>query len=367
MGVRVREKVKGSGIYWVFINHKGKRRSKKIGDKKTANSVASGIREKLNRGDLGILKQKCPTVATYGREWLTSPLKDWEETTLRNYETIFRLHIKPHLGSSHVDEVRRKHVRTLIAQLKSKGLSSSSAQVVIAVLSGIFDSAVEDELISVNPCQKTRKFCGNETQTVINPLTPDEVQTFLENASALPIEYYTFYLLAVRTGLRLGEVLALEWSDIDFDARTVEVNKSYSYRTKKIRLPKNKKPRKVDLTHFTVGALRNLKAQKKIRSITGSDLIIANNKGQPVPARTLQQTLKKVAPRPIRIHDLRHTYATLRIAKGDNILDVSKQLGHHKVAFTLDKYAHWMPGQHKTQVDELDTLHLAAPHTHPEG
>lgn len=365
MGVRVREKEKGSGVYWVFINHKSKRRSKKIGDKKTANLVARGIREMLNRGDLGILKQKCPTVATYGQEWLTSPLRNLEETTLRNYEAIFRLHIKPDLGSRPLDEVKRKHVRTLIAQLKSKKLSSSSAQVVIAVLSGIFDSAIEDEFISVNPCQNTRRFCGNETQTVINPLTPDEVQTFLENASTLPIEYYTFYLLAVRTGLRLGEALALRWSDIDFDARTVEVSKSYNYRTKKTRLPKNKKPRTVDITPATVDALRNLQAQKKIRSITGSDLIIANNRGQPVPARTLQQTLKKVAPRPIRLHDLRHTYATLRITKGDNILDVSKQLGHHKAAFTLDKYAHWMPGQHKAQVDELDTLHLAAPSLPP--
>ena len=71
--------------------------------------------------------------------------------------------------------------------------------------------------------------------------------------------------------------------------------------------------------------------------------------------------LKKVAPIPIRIHDLRHTYATLRIAKGDNILDVSRQLGHHSVAFTIDKYAHWMPGEHKSQIDELDSLHLTAP------
>jgi integrase len=56
----------------------------------------------------------------------------------------------------------------------------------------------------------------------------------------------------------------------------------------------------------------------------------------------------------------------LRIAKGDNILDVSKQLGHSKISMTLDNYAHWMPGEHKSQVDELDNLHLSTPYTHPE-
>ena len=70
----------------------------------------------------------------------------------------------------------------------------------------------------------------------------------------------------------------------------------------------------------------------------------------------------------IRIHDLRHTYATLRIAKGDSIHDMSNQLGHHSVKLTLDVYSHWMPGKKKAEVDALDDidyLHPNAPHLHP--
>ena len=63
-----------------------------------------------------------------------------------------------------------------------------------------------------------------------------------------------------------------------------------------------------------------------------------------------------MAPRRVRFHDLRHTYATLRVAKGDNIVDISNQLGHHDPGFTLKAYAHWLPGEHKSQVDELDDL-----------
>jgi integrase len=70
--------------------------------------------------------------------------------------------------------------------------------------------------------------------------------------------------------------------------------------------------------------------------------------------RVFNKVLEKAKLRKIRIHDLRHTYATLRISKGDNIADVSGQLGHHSVKFTLDFYYKWMPGKKKSEVDELD-------------
>ncbi len=80
------------------------------------------------------------------------------------------------------------------------------------------------------------------------------------------------------------------------------------------------------------------------------------------------KVIEKAEIRKIRIHDLRHTYATLRINKGDNIADVSNQLGHHSVKLTLDVYHHWMPGDKKAEVDALDDLspmHPNTPHMHP--
>ena len=80
--------------------------------------------------------------------------------------------------------------------------------------------------------------------------------------------------------------------------------------------------------------------------------------------RIFNKVLEKAELRRIRIHDLRHTYATLRISKCDNIADVSAQLGHHAVKLTLDVYNHWLPGKKKSQVDALDSMHLDAPYTH---
>jgi integrase len=82
------------------------------------------------------------------------------------------------------------------------------------------------------------------------------------------------------------------------------------------------------------------------------------------------KALTKAGLRRIRIHDLRHTYATLRISKGDNVADVSNQLGHHSVKLTMHVYYHWMPGKKKGEVDALDDpsyLHPSAPYTHPNG
>ena len=363
MGVKVREKVKDSGEWWVFINHKGRRRSKKIGDKRTANTVARKVRQRLAAGDLGMLRDKCPTLGKYGLQWLDSPLREQVESTLMKYQEAFKQHIEPYFGSKRLDEIKRRHVKDFIGSLKSKGLSVSRTKVIKAVLSGIYENAIEDEIVSVNPCQGTTKYCGKDTETSTNPLTATEVQKMLESAAGLKIELSAAYLVAVRTGIRLGELLALEWSDIDWNKRAMEVSKTYDYRLKKTRLPKNKKTRIVDLTPSTVEALRGLRKQRKVASISG--LIFTNEKGKRLIYNFLERKVKEVSPRPIRFHDLRHTYATLRIAKGDNIVDVSKQLGHSKVSMTLDKYAHWMPGEHKGQVDELDNLHLSAPHTQP--
>ena len=98
MGVIVREKVKGSGQWWIFINHKGKRRSRKIGDKRAANSVKRKVEARLAKGDLGMIREQCPTLSVYGKQWLESPLRQWSDGTVKLYTTIFDMYIKKHLG-----------------------------------------------------------------------------------------------------------------------------------------------------------------------------------------------------------------------------------------------------------------------------
>lgn len=363
MAVRVKEKSKGSGEWWIFINHKGRRRSKKIGDKHTANAVAKEVRQQLAKGDLGMFRPECPTVAQYGSEWLKSPLIEWTDGTLENYVSVFNLYIKKHFGNKKLNEIKRKHIKKFIGGIER---ATSTKRTILSVLSGILDSALDDELISSNPCNGTQKFCGKAIRKKVDPLSADEVQIMLGNASWLEFVYYAFYFVAVRTGLRLGELLGLKWKDVNLEKRHLTVKRSFYYKTKSWNPPKNKKTRRVDLTPATVEVLKELQSRRKLVSLKGDDLVFTLT-GEPLSYSQLWEKFKAVTPRSVRIHDLRHTYATLRIAKNDNLLDVSRQLGHHSVAFTLDRYAHWVPGECKGQVDELDSLHLSAPQAHPRG
>ena len=80
----------------------------------------------------------------------------------------------------------------------------------------------------------------------------------------------------------------------------------------------------------------------------------------------MDRCLERAKLRYARIHSLRHSYATIRLMRGHNVGDVSYQLGHSSIKITYDVYAHWIPGQFKSEVDELDNLHSNAPHTHPQ-
>jgi len=144
----------------------------------------------------------------------------------------------------------------------------------------------------------------------------------------------------------------------------------------KISTPKSGKFRRVDMTPYLAEALKKhrLDNKKKGLKLGLGDLpefVFVNKTGgfldKDYWRRSIfYKALQKAEMRRIRIHDLRHTYATLRISKGDNIADVSNQLGHHSIKLTMDVYYHWIPGNEKTEVDELDSLHSDAPYTHPK-
>ena len=180
-------------------------------------------------------------------------------------------------------------------------------------------------------------------------------------------------MLGIFSGARQGELLGLKWDDIDFKGRFIEVKRSYSKGN--YSHTKSGKSRRVDMSpqlSDTLLAYRTTTIKKGLRLGVGElENVFTNAKGNPIDVdnwrpRVFNKALKKAGLRKIRIHDLRHTYATLRISKGDNIADVSNQLGHHSVKLTLDTYYHWIPGKQKNEVDALDNLHLSAPYTHPE-
>lgn len=163
--------------------------------------------------------------------------------------------------------------------------------------------------------------------------------------------------------MRVGEVTALQPGDLDFKGRFIEIKRAFA--KGRLTTPKNGKPRRVDMSKELAATLKSYLTERKKETLQKGwgetpEWLFYNEEGGRIDTdnlrkRVFYKCLEKADLRRIRLHDLRHTYATLRIMKGDNILDVSKQLGHHSPAFTLKAYAHWFPGSKKSEIDELDS------------
>ena len=383
MGVRVRQKAKGKGNpWWVFIAHNGKRTSRKVGDKKAAETVASTIRAKLQLGEFNIVDEKpALTFKEYADSWIkTTVPATCKESTLRDYQDILRLHALPVFGSFKATDITRGEVKSFLHGKLKDGYATSTVAHFRNCLSGVFNLLLDHEIIQANPAQRLGKgfLQTNDHKENINPLTADELKLLLDTVKKHFPEHYTLFLLLSRTGMRIGEALALKWGDLDYNGRFVEVKRSYV--RGRISTPKNKKGRRVDMSLQLAETLKahELKSKKKGFSLGLGDIpefIFTNEAGKIIDVsnwrrRVFKKALKKSGLRTIRIHDIRHSYATLRIAKGDNIADVSNQLGHHSVKLTWDVYYHWIPGKNKSEVDGLDDADFMRPNTpplHPEA
>lgn len=238
--------------------------------------------------------------------------------------------------------------------------------------------ALDDEIIQANPTLQLGKnfLRSKDIKGNINVLTSKELKFFLDTVKKRLAEHYALILLLARTGMRIGEALALKWGDLDFNGRFIEVKRSVV--RDKITTPKSGKTRRVDMSLQLLETLKahELVSKKKGLALGLGDLpeyVFTNRVGRLIDKnswrrRIFYKAVKKAGLRQIRIHDLRHTYATLRISKGDNVADVSNQLGHHSVKLTMDVYYQWFPGKKKDEVDGLDDpdfLHPSAPYTHP--
>lgn len=372
MGVTLRQKVKGKGKpWWVFINHNGKRKSIKVGSKVAAQELQEKIQAKLQLGDLSINEER-PKFKDYIEPWIKAlTLDDKKESTIKDYRDILRIHVLPAFGDLDLVDVTRKKIKNFLFQKLDEGKAKSTVKHFKAVISGILNEAVDDEVILANPAHRLKLGKSKSNGEDINPLTREEVKKLLDTVQEHFSKDYPLFLLLARTGVRIGEAVGLRWRDIDFNGRFINIERTFS--RGRITSPKNGKSRPVDMSWQLKDALFELKKKRVVVSINeGSDWVFANDKGNPIDAnnwrrRIFKPALKKAEIRDIRIHDIRHGYATLRLSKGDNIVDVANQLGDN-VEVVLKVYSHWMPGKKKDEVDALDDpkyTHSSTPPPHP--
>ena len=228
MGVKVREKIKGSDKWWVFVAHNGKRTSRKVGSEKAALEVARKIEAKLTLGETFLQEKKAPVPTleqyyeTYEKPYLKVAVRD---TTRRIYTTALQMHVLPVLGNKRLDEITRLDIERLVTHLlnkrhgkKRRKFTRTTIGIAMRCLTASFNRAIERGFIEKNPTKGTSKLFAQASvrNGEIQPLTADEVRLFLRTVLEHSPQHYPLFLCAIHTGMRLGEIAAIQWGDVDF-------------------------------------------------------------------------------------------------------------------------------------------------------
>jgi integrase len=330
-----------------------------IDSKTEAQAEAERIRTEIRSGTFRRRDDAVPvTEATVDslekyarRDWLPTAVVNLKASTVRFYVDHLENHILPLLGERPIASLTRRDSRQLIATARGKGLAITTVRGIVRTLSVVLSQAVEDEYLSANPALSLRKYLrrGDESEPGIDPFTRDEAAHLVDTAREYFAEWYPWVLCALRTGLRAGELLALQWGDIDWRGRFVQVQRNLV--RGKLTTPKNHQVRRVDLSPQLRAVLRLWRRQKHAEwfnhGLLRPEWVFPSAAGTPLDEsnvrKAFNQILDKAELHRRGPHQMRHAFASLLLRAGEPITYVSRQLGHKDSAITLRVYAHWLP------------------------
>lgn len=315
------------------------------------------------------------TVGQLLDRWLQSSKSKTGTRTFEERERVVRTHLRPRLGGPKLAKLTPLHVEGLYADMGSAGVGASTIRRAADMLGAALSHARNLKLIPFNPASAVSK--PKEPAREMLFLTPEQVKILLEAARGQ--RCYPLLVLALATGCRQGELLALTWDDIDLQKGTLTVRRSLAQTDQgfEVKEPKTAASRRtLALPEFAVGVLTQHKAAMMKAGLltapvfctrTGGYLLRRNvlralravirrtntppgkiNKGgrpkkgaTPRPKESFE--LLKLIPAKLRFHDLRHTVASILLSQGQSVRAVSQRLGHSNPALTLRVYAHCMP------------------------
>jgi integrase len=288
------------------------------------------------------------TIARAGQRMLHH-LKVEEEikpTTLDSYGSIFRTHIEPRpLGDLPIRKANAGTVRRLKAQMRRNGKAPKTIQNAYRLLNQIFEFAKQKEWCQANPCEEV-KSPRVERQTELRFLNQEELADLLRSVDIDGLFGATdrlLFLTAALTGMRQGELLALRWKDVDWQAERIRVRRNY------VRghwvTPKSRRMRSVPLAPVVAEELEIHRQRSNYDS--GDDLVFAHPETGDVLdhcqlVRRFKKALKAAGLPPLRFHDLRHTFGTQMAANGTPPLKLKEWFGHGSVK-TTEIYEHYAP------------------------
>lgn len=343
---------------------------------KTRKEVAEKMNSciiQINNGTY-IDESESPTLEEWLKTWLYTYKKNAvRATTFEQYETVLRVHAIPALGNIRLSKLKAYEVQSLYNKMLENGLSPRRIQLLNVILHGALKQAIKCGLVSQNICEAVE--LPKAKRKEMRVLTREKQEKLIKVLEA--DRYGGAYIFSLFTGLRRGEVLALTWSDIDFNLKTIRVNKNlsrvknYSGEDGKTRLiisePKTTKSnRTVPLIEYLIKVLEKQKEiqQEDRLSANGvyeeNDIVFANDVGGAIEPgnfnRKFYKLVKGAGISHANPHCLRHSFATRGLELGIDIKTMQELLGHSSVALTGDIYTHVMLEQKKGAMKAFDKL-----------
>ena len=346
------------GKLWITFYYQSKRYRKTLGlddtkaNRKYANNVLiPDMLYKLNSGEFFNTKKKVPTVGEFAQVSLELHKSHRKQSTIYDYQTSLKNHILPYFENTLIDQIKPSDLALWQNKVLEK-VSAGRLKNIRIVLNTILEDALNDEIIVKNPFASVK--LPKRNPIIIRPFCMDEIKTILARAEGM---FQSFYAIGFFTGMRTGEIIGLKWDDIDFEKKEIHISRS-------IRMGVESTPKTINSIR-TIDLLDSLVPYLKKQFYRTGDkesyVFLTQNDTHIFDVKNIRdydwaKLLKKldISYRPI--YHMRHSFATMMIENGEDILWVSHMLGHVSSKTTLDRYAKFTSRKNKQRATFLQSF-----------
>ncbi|WP_018391809.1 tyrosine-type recombinase/integrase [Bacillus sp. 37MA] len=317
------------------------------------------------------------TFADFSVEWEKKyAKKELGEQTLDTYLSYLKNHILPTFGHMRLDQVKPIHIVNFLDGLKrtdgdEKAISISTIEYIYRVLRNVFQRAEDWKILKENPVASVKR-PKDRTKKKVDVYDEKEITALFETAQDEPFHWRLFITLALAAGLRRGELLGLEWMHVDFDNGTIHIDQVISRGEKGravLKEPKSETSKRlISLPSSVLLELKRYQLHWRKEKMKMGDLwdekkhefVFCNENGKhfypTTPTTWWRRFTTRVGVRYIRLHDLRHTSATMLINQGVHAKIISERLGHADIRITMDTYGHALRSADQEAADKLNDL-----------
>lgn len=300
----------------------------------------------------------------YFTQWLNGRA-NIEHSTRKMYESYFRTHIDPILGQIPLSKISATNLEELIASIREKELGDEMVKRIFATVNASLNAAEKKDIISKNVADKIEKPTVKRKERAVWDI--ETVRDFFQSTKD-ESRYWIAAYIAVMTGLRQGEILALRWSDIDMEKGVIKVRRNLvKNMTIFTGLKTEKSRRTIAISQQIISILHEQKQKNEMEkqnpkvNYEDNDLVVCSSKGTPATAtkvihawKTMQARYKPAHAPTITFHDLRHTHASIMLKQGVHPKVISERLGHSTITITLDTYSHLLPNMQEEAAESLE-------------